>query len=183
MKEGTSRIPNCQEATQRHIYKTIRQPDLGSLGLWSLSFCQIPFSPQALRPRGNSILHYNIEGSSWFGKGKRMGKRGLLREASQDQSGVFSLRLKRSLQEGEAKSPPPAALPSAPSSVIRTHTSWQPATCLGTLRCIWPHTYIALDHFLHSITHHLLRFQTHPPAGGEGCWSGGGMVKGQILYT
>lgn len=97
MNEGTSRIPNCQEATQRPIYKTIRQPDLGSLWLWSLSFCQIPFSPQAPRPRGNSILHCNIKGFSWFGKVKRRGG-ALLREANQDQIGTFSLRHRRSLQ-------------------------------------------------------------------------------------
>lgn len=78
MKEGTSRIPNCQEATQRHIYKTIRQPDLGSLGLWSLSFCQIPFSPQALRPRGNSILHYNNRGVQLVWEREQNGEEGAL---------------------------------------------------------------------------------------------------------
>lgn len=52
-------IPNCQEAAQCGIYKTVRQPNLGHLALaFGLEPNSIfPTGPEALR---ESILHYNI---------------------------------------------------------------------------------------------------------------------------
>lgn len=108
-----------------YLYEATRQPDLGVLGLWSLSLSQVSFPPTALRPRGNSISPCNINGGVqlvWGEEQELVVGGGLLRGASQDQMRVFPLRLMRSLQKGRRlRTWGGASLHSYPSSVVLAH--------------------------------------------------------------